>query len=899
MWSFAAWKNRSAVVSPLTFLIMVAGSVGLMLCTTVGFGDLSNVVAVALLSPVGLAFCLGGFFVPSCNVFGLRSIDLESSSVGEWWQSQSGDVLAQSVLRRATGAFSLFIDSARRWLTGRSSEIDQMKAEIERLASESAQLRKRVNRLNLEHKEILNMIPIGIVTMGEGRIVEDCNLAYTRILRCKEEEIIGKVAPLPEGEWKTWNIWEQELRTGKGFVDQEATRLRIDGSEFSATLSGKPVFNEDGIYAKKMIGVIRDNTNQYAQATQLQIFSSLAEHSPDFVGVADLDGNPIVINRAGQELYGIDGDEHVKRTHILDYFAASERARARDVLIPELVRDGKVEFETVGQNFRTGQTFDLDCTCFVIPDTVTAKPAYLAAVAKNATERKRVKERLRMFCSVVENHPYFVGVANMDLKPIYINPAGQKRFGLNGQEDVDRTDLFDLFPEEEHNRVRNELIPLLIKEKYLAREVAARNVKTGEAFPALWTAFVILDAKMQTPFLLAAVIKDITEENQVREELDRRDETNRLLLEQVRALQEQTSKDYSSLQQKYISLEDEKSLILKEDTISTEMSKEIIGHSRAIGKVHDLIETLGPTDASVLIVGETGTGKELVARAIHMASKRADKPFKPLSVIEVTPELIAVALFGHEKGAYTSAEEKRFGIFELAEGGTVFLDELGELSLDAQGKLLRVLQEREFYRVGGAGVPIRTDVRVLAATSRNLFDMIKKGQFREDLYFRLKVGEILVPPLRERGEDIDELVFHFAQMYARKLGKDVSRIELRSMERLRSYDWPGNVRQLQNVIEFSVVLCKDNTLVVDEGMLPSLEKKRDQGSQLTMPLVKSRFEPQRSWIEAALRRSRGQIDGVGGAAEILSLPASTLRSRITRLQINVEKFRSETDPEKS
>ncbi len=258
---------------------------------------------------------------------------------------------------------------------------------------------------------------------------------------------------------------------------------------------------------------------------------------------------------------------------------------------------------------------------------------------------------------------------------------------------------------------------------------------------------------------------------------------------------------------------------LREEVDQATMFEEIVGTSAALQRVLSLLSKVAPTDASVLVTGETGTGKELVARAIHRRSHRSSRPFVSVNCAAIPRDLIASELFGHEKGSFTGALQRRLGRFEMAEGGTIFLDEVGELPLETQIALLRVLQEHEFERVGGTR-SIRTNVRVVAATNRDLWAAIAAGTFRSDLFYRLNVFPIEMPPLRERQEDIPVLVEYFIHRCARSAGKNIRGIKKKSLDLLQSYPWPGNIRELQNVIERSVIMCETENFSVDEAWLP-------------------------------------------------------------------------------
>jgi PAS domain S-box-containing protein len=327
-------------------------------------------------------------------------------------------------------------------------------------------------------------------------------------------------------------------------------------------------------------------------------------------------------------------------------------------------------------------------------------------------------------------------------------------------------------------------------------------------------------------------------------------------------------------------------LVLRDEVDRTSMFEEIVGTSPALQPVLARVTKVARTDSSVLITGETGTGKELIARAIHRRSARASRAFVSVNCAAMPRELIASELFGHEKGAFTGATQRRLGRFELAHGGTIFLDEVGELPMETQVALLRVLQEREFERVGG-GASIRVDVRVVAATSRDLQAAIEAGTFRSDLVYRLNVFPIAVPALRDRADDIPLLVEYFIDRYARKAGKTIRRVNKRTLDHMRSYPWPGNVRELQNVIERSVIVCDTDEFTVDESWLsarPAIEGR--------LALSGTVAAHEKAVIEDALRACGGRVYGPSGAAERLGIPRSTLESKIRTLKINKNRFRA-------
>jgi transcriptional regulator with GAF, ATPase, and Fis domain len=319
------------------------------------------------------------------------------------------------------------------------------------------------------------------------------------------------------------------------------------------------------------------------------------------------------------------------------------------------------------------------------------------------------------------------------------------------------------------------------------------------------------------------------------------------------------------------------------------MFEEIVGTSAALQRVLSLVSKVAPTDASVLVTGETGTGKELVARAIHKQSQRSSKPFVSVNCAAIPRDLIASELFGHEKGSFTGAVQRRVGRFELANGGTIFLDEVGELPMETQIALLRVLQEREFERVGGTR-SIQTNVRVVAATNRDLRTAIAAGTFRSDLFYRLNVFPIEMPPLRERREDIPVLVEYFIDRCARNAGKNIRGIEKNSLDLLQSYPWPGNIRELQNVIERSVIMCETENFSLDESWLSHQLPEGKAESQLYLSDKVAAQE--KEIIEAALRECQGRVSGPSGAAAKLGIARSTLESKIRSLKIGKNNFRT-------
>ena len=363
-------------------------------------------------------------------------------------------------------------------------------------------------------------------------------------------------------------------------------------------------------------------------------------------------------------------------------------------------------------------------------------------------------------------------------------------------------------------------------------------------------------------------VMDVTEHHRARADLER-------ALEEIKRLRDQLQNE---------------NVVLREQIDQAFMFEEIVGTSPGLQEVLSRVTKVAPTDSSVLISGETGTGKELVARAIHKRSRRSQRAFVSVNCAALAPSLISSELFGHEKGAFTGAMQRRLGRFELANGGTIFLDEIGELPLDTQVALLRVLQEREFERVGGTQ-PVKIDVRVIAATNRDLEAAVANGTFRPDLYYRLNVFPIQVPPLRERQDDVLMLLEHFVHRFAQKMGKHFKKIDKRTVELFRSYPWPGNIRELQNVVERSVIVSSDDAFSVDAAWLSKDPRRVTLPKQPKPADTDEDARRERQIIEDALARSRGRVSGPNGAAARLRVPPSTLEHRIKKLRIRKSHFK--------
>jgi PAS domain S-box-containing protein len=477
----------------------------------------------------------------------------------------------------------------------------------------------------------------------------------------------------------------------------------------------------------------------------------------------------------------------------------------------------------------------------------------------DVTERKRAEEDLRRsemeLRQMLDLTPQLVAIFGPNRERLYANRVALDYFGLNLDEWRKKSDRDEFFHPDDCERVQGQFDRALSSEGGIESELRLRKGDGSHRwFLARYNP--VRDDKGQIMRWYVACT-DIDDRKRAEERLQH------------------------------------ENVVLREELDKASMFEEIVGTSPALKGVLSRISKVAPSDSTVLITGETGTGKELVARAIHRRSDRASRAFVSVNCAAIPRDLIASELFGHEKGAFTGATQQRLGRFELANGGTIFLDEVGELPAETQVALLRVLQEREFERVGGTR-RIRADVRVIAATNRDLQAAISAGSFRSDLFYRLHVFPIDMPSLRERREDIPLLVEYFVDRYARKAGKNIRRVAKKTLELLQSYPWPGNIRELQNVIERSVILCETETFSIDESWLPQPPPLTPDPNQ-QVELSRRLLVQEKEMIEEALKASRGRVFGPTGAAAKLGVPRSTLESKIKSLKIDKSRFR--TSPE--
>jgi len=481
-------------------------------------------------------------------------------------------------------------------------------------------------------------------------------------------------------------------------------------------------------------------------------------------------------------------------------------------------------------------------------------------------DRKQVEEALRKseerWRSVFDNSAIGVALTDQGGRFLATNSAFQKMLGYS-EEEI-RALTFPELTHENHREANWKLVAELFEGKRSQFQIEKQYRRRDGKLIWVRNNVSLVPGTKSMPRFIMALSEDITERKQTEERLQRTQAEVERLRDQLR----------------------DENQVLREQIDQVFMFEDIVGSSPVLQAVLASITKVAPTDSTVLISGETGTGKELIARAVHKRSRRAGQAFISVNCAAIPASLIASELFGHEKGAFTGAVAQRRGRFELAHSGTIFLDEIGEVPTETQVALLRVLQERQFERVGGSrGIP--TDVRVIAATNRDLAAAVAAGTFRSDLYYRLNVFPIQVPPLRARREDIPLLVEYFVRKCAEQMGKRIRGIERRTLELCQRYDWPGNIRELQNIIERAVILCSGDTLAIDETWIPTQSLLEPRTSRALVQAVQDR---EKEMIEAALSESKGRVAGAMGAAARLGIPASTLESKIKQFKIEKRRF---------
>jgi formate hydrogenlyase transcriptional activator len=616
---------------------------------------------------------------------------------------------------------------------------------------------------------------------------------------------------------------------------------------------GHPVLNAHGELVE-VVGTTVDITERKRAEEVLResetLFRTFVDHAADAFFMLDFEQGTIIdVNRCACESLGCTRQELIGKTP-LAFDVNLDRATLESTAA-QAAAGGTVLFDRHWHRRKDGSLFPVEVQTSVFWH---GGRRFLLKVARDITERLRSEEAIRQseaeLRQILDAAPQHLAVLGPDGSRLYLNQATLDYYGWTFEKSQTRH-MSEFFHPEDWERVDREVQNGLLAGSQF--EIEARMPRhDGEHRWFLLRYKPLHDEHGRiTRWVIVAIDID-----------DRKQAEERLQHENV-ALREEIDKAF--------------------------LFEEIVGSSASLRAVLTRVAKVAPTDSTVLITGETGTGKELIARAIHKRSRRSARAFVSVNCAAIPRDLISSELFGHEKGAFTGAIQRHLGRFELAEGGTIFLDEIAELPAETQVALLRVLQEREFERVGGERA-IRSNVRVIAATNRDLKAAVAAGTFRSDLFYRLNVFPVEVPPLRDRNEDIPLLVEYFIDRYARKAGKGFRGVSKKSLDRLQSYRWPGNIRELQNIIERSVIVCESENFSVDESWLSSQPIAEEPRSEVALSDVLATKE--KETIETALRECGGRVSGPAGAAVKLGMPRSTLESRIRALGIDKTQFKS-------
>jgi PAS domain S-box-containing protein len=633
------------------------------------------------------------------------------------------------------------------------------------------------------------------------------------------------------------------------------TALTRDGHEVTEADSTSQALNLIALEQFDCIVVERASPSESVLRESEKRFRATFEQAAVGVAHSSLDGRLLLMNQKLCDIVGYMPEEIVTKTyqevtHPDDLEAELEYARR--------LLAGEIESCSYEKRYvrKDGALVWVNLTASVVRDEETGEPSYFVAIIEDISARKSAQEALReseeFNRRIVESSSDCIKILDPEGRLLYISERGQELLGIEDADPYINSSWIELWPGEGQQKARAAIEQA--KASGLGEFQAYGPTPQGQA---KWWDTVITamsDAQGRVARLLA-ISRDITETKQAEESL-------KSALEDVGLLKDRLQ---------------EENVYLREEAKLERHFGEIVGRSSAVRRVLRKIEEVAPTDATVLVTGETGTGKELVARAIHSESPRRHRPLVKVNCAALAPTLIESELFGHEKGAFTGAVSRKVGRFELADGATIFLDEVGELPLELQPKLLRVLQDGEFERLGSAH-NIKADVRVIAATNRDLWQDVQARRFRADLFYRLNVYPITVPPLRDRPEDVPLLIEHFVGIFSKKIGKEITSVAPSTLEALRSYLWPGNVRELANVIERAVITTTGTVLQISKiaETLPT-----------TAPHKPSRTleELEREYISAVHEATGWKIEGPDGAAKILGLHPSTLRSRMRKLGI--------------
>ncbi|MBV8357999.1 MAG: sigma 54-interacting transcriptional regulator [Deltaproteobacteria bacterium] len=721
-----------------------------------------------------------------------------------------------------------------------------------------------------EPSEVLDNIPGLIVILTADGTLEFINRLVQEYFGLTLEQLKGWVtsdAIHPDDLSNTISTLRRAIQTGQPYQLDHRLR-RFDGAYRWFHDDGQPVRDADGRIVNWYVLFTDIHERKTAEERLRERGGELAsviDTIPGLVMTATAEGEVEFVNQGTLEYFGRTLEE-------LKGWTVGDSVHPDDLVyaLPEWRRC-----------VETGERLDLDNRCrradgeyrwfhsSALPlHDADGRVARWYVLLTDIHERKTAEEELRRREESLHEAQKLSHTGSWKYVlsgPITLTPEMGRIFGVDSGDHTSGTEyFFNRFHPEDRKRVEN-LFQRSVKQK-TDFQADYRIVLPDGAIRHLHTVGhpVVKESGELIEFFGTTV--DVTEHWEARAELER-------ALAEIKRLRDR--------------LQDE-NLALREEIIRSSMFEEIVGSSQPLRRVLDQVARVAPTDSTVLISGETGTGKELIARAIHRRSNRSARAFISVNCGAIPQSLIASELFGYEKGAFTGAQQRRIGRFEAADGGTIFLDEVGELPMETQVALLRVLQEREFERIGSSE-PLKLNVRILAATNRDLQAAVSARTFRQDLFYRLNVFPIEMPPLRERADDIRLLTEYLIDRYAKQAGKRFNNITSNTLELFQIYRWPGNVRELQNVIERAVVLCDEPTFSVDESWL------RQEPTAVFNSAISGlgvSIDNERELIEVALAECHGRVSGPSGASAKLGIPRQTLESKILRLGINKYRFRT-------
>jgi PAS domain S-box-containing protein len=718
------------------------------------------------------------------------------------------------------------------------TDIDDRKRAEQKLLQSEADFRTITNNIpGFVH----TMSPTGEVAFLNQQILEFFGKSSEELKDWAQSDVCH-----PDDLPRVLETLRRSFETGQ-ICDVELRCRRADGVYRWFQSRGRPVRNAEGQIAAWyfLLTDIDDRKRAEQKLRQSeQDLRTITDTIPQPIVVLSPDGRTLYVNQVALDLTGFTIDSLDERGFWFRVVHADDVNRLRTERQEKLLRGDAFELE-FRASFKNGQ-YRWQLMRYNPLKDESGQIIRWYSTATDIDDRKRAEERLRQseenLRTITDTIRQPIVVLAPDGAMLYANRVALENSGLTMSELKDRGFLARVCHLDDVDRVVDE-----------------RSAGLSKGLP--------FDSEMRVLFKSGQYRWQLMQYNPLR------DESGQIIRWYA------TATDIDDRKRAEERLHNE-NLVLREEIDRSSMFEEIVGSSKPMAALLKKVDKVAPSDSTVLILGETGTGKELIARALHRRSKRATRAFVKVNCAAIPQSLIASELFGHEKGAFTGALQRRLGRFEAANGGTLFLDEIGELPMETQIALLRVLQEREFERVG-SNHPISVDVRVIAATNRDLRAAVADGTFRQDLFFRLNVFPISVPPLRERVEDIPLLVEYFVGRFAKESGKRIRHISKDTLEQLKGYEWPGNIRELQNVIERAVILCEADTFLVDESWLERESGESSQGEGLSA-LADREVE----MIEAALAETHGRISGPTGAAAKLGIPRQTLESKIRRLGID-------------